>query len=115
MIKNLRADLQRWKLLLSSVSSKLKNPKERINDLRLRFDDWSERLSSAAKNVVDRKKQRLDRVEASLMALSPLKVLERGYSIAFVDGQAVKSSDQLPPGEKFKLRLHDGSVDAQSI
>lgn len=115
LIKNLRADLQQWKLLLSSVSSKLKNPKERINDLRLRFDDWSERLSSAAKNVVDRKKQRLDRVEASLKALSPLNVLERGYSIAFVGGQAVKSADQLPAGKKFQLRLHDGTVDAQSL
>jgi exodeoxyribonuclease VII large subunit len=115
LVKNMRADLQQWKLLLSGVSAKLKNPKERINDLRLRFDDWSERLSSAARNVVDRKKQRLERVEASLNALSPLRVLERGYSIAFVGGQAVKTLEQLPAGKKFQLRLHDGTVDAQSL
>jgi exodeoxyribonuclease VII large subunit len=49
-----------------------------------------------------------------LKALSPLQVLERGYAIAFAGGRAVKSSADLPKGASFQLRLHDGTIDAES-
>jgi exodeoxyribonuclease VII large subunit len=115
LLKSTQSEIHQMRLLLNSIASKLKNPKDRINDLRLRFDDWSERLISAAKNSIDRRKQKLDRMESTLRALSPLNVLDRGYSIAFLDGKAVRSATELPAGEKFKLRLHDGMVDAQTL
>ena len=56
-----------------------------------------------------------ERLEAELGALSPLKVLDRGYSIAFDEsGRAVRSSRQLPAGARFALRLQDGTVSAES-
>lgn len=115
LVKTMRTDLHRFRLELKGIASKLKNPKDRINDLRLRFDDWSERLVTAAKNSIDRKKQRLDRIDASLKALSPLNVLERGYSIAFVNGKAVKWTKEIRVGDSFQLRLQDGNIDAERI
>ena len=115
LVKTMRTDLHRFRLELKGIASKLKNPKDRINDLRLRFDDWSERLVTAAKNSIDRKKQRLDRIDASLKALSPLNVLERGYSIAFVDGKAVKWTKEIRVGDSFQLRLQDGNIEAERI
>jgi exodeoxyribonuclease VII large subunit len=114
LVKTLRHDLAQARMLLKSVVSGLKNPRERINDLRLRFDDWSERLAFAARRCVEARRYELERFEGSLKALSPLQVLERGYAIAFAGGRAVKSSADLPKGASFQLRLHDGTIDAES-
>ncbi|HZG70457.1 MAG TPA: exodeoxyribonuclease VII large subunit [Chondromyces sp.] len=49
-----------------------------------------------------------------LEALSPLKVMERGYSLAYKeDGTLLKSSHQVEPGNKIKVRLGDGDVHCQ--
>jgi exodeoxyribonuclease VII large subunit len=110
-----RRDLTQAQLLLKSLVAALKSPRDRIQDLQLRFDDWSERLAAAARRCVEKNGELVSRLRAELGALSPLQVLERGYAIAF-DGQgrAVRSAARLPAGASFELRLHDGSVGADS-
>jgi exodeoxyribonuclease VII large subunit len=49
---------------------------------------------------------------AQLDALSPLKVMQRGFSLVYKDGQLVKSVGQFAPGDKLMIRLSDGSVAA---
>jgi exodeoxyribonuclease VII large subunit len=49
-----RQELKNTRLRLRGLVSALKNPRDRINELRLRFDDWSERLASAALASVER-------------------------------------------------------------
>jgi exodeoxyribonuclease VII large subunit len=114
LLKCIRHELRQASLLLKSVTSGLRSPRDRINELRLRFDDWAGRLTAAATRGVERRREAVKRLETSLSALSPVQVLERGYSIAFVGGKAVKSSAQLPAGTHFKLRLHDGTVEADA-
>jgi exodeoxyribonuclease VII large subunit len=116
MAKSMEHEIEQASLRLQSVVARLKNPRDRINELRLRFDDWSERLASAARRRLEISRDRLQRAEVSLNALSPLQVLERGYAIAFrADGAAVRSVSQLARGSKFQLRLRDGSVDAEVL
>jgi len=51
---------------------------------------------------------------AHLDALSPLRVLGRGYAVARdEDGRVLKQVAQLPAGREFKLRVSDGEVDAR--
>lgn len=114
LVNVIRQELQQARLILRSALAGLKNPRDSINELRLRFDDWSERLASAALRALERRRERVARLESSLAALSPLQVLERGYSIAFVGGRAVRSSRELPAGTHFQLKLHDGKVEADS-
>lgn len=112
----IRNEISHAQLSLKGLVAQLKNPKDRINELRLRFDDWSERLAGAAARAVERRREQLLRLEEMLHALSPLDVLERGYAIAFdAKGKAVSSKQQLPSGTKFSLRLADGAVDAESV
>lgn len=113
--KTIFRDLEQANLRLRNMVGRLKNPKDRINELRLRFDDWSERLLSTTKRSIERKKDRIRRAEETLKALSPLKVLDRGYAIAFSpDGKAVRSIKALTGGKRFQLRLSDGTVEAES-
>lgn len=50
---------------------------------------------------------------AHLDALSPLRVMERGYSLVYKDGQLMKSKDQFAVGDKLMVRLKDGSITAK--
>lgn len=116
LAKSIRHDIRQAGLVLRSLAASLKNPRDRIQDLQLRFDDWSERLASAARRQLEKARERVWRLEAELKVLSPLQVLERGYSIAFDNrGRALRSANELPAGTRFELRLHDGAVSAESV
>ncbi len=115
LAKCARHELQQAKLMLRSMVASLKNPRDRIQELQLRFDDWTERLASAVRRRFERNRDLVLRLEVELHALSPLQVLERGYSIAFdAQGRALRSVHVLPAGTRFELRLHDGSIAAES-
>ena len=54
------------------------------------------------------------RLAASLDALSPLKVLGRGYSLARTGaGEILSSVDQVENEDVFTLRLSDGTLDCR--
>jgi len=108
IVQAIKGEIRSLRLNLKGVISNLKNPKDRILDLRLRFDEWTERLITSMKRDLERKKVNLARSQESLRVLSPLNILERGYSIAFVGDKAVKSKAQLSKGDNFSLRLADG-------
>jgi exodeoxyribonuclease VII large subunit len=57
----------------------------------------------------------LDRYAGQLEALSPLKVLGRGYSVArLADGRVARRRADLPPGTDFTLKVSDGEVSSRS-
>ena len=60
---------------------------------------------------LERRRQRLARGAAKLEALSPLSVLQRGYSVALgPEGGVLKRVADFPPGSLFVLRVSDGRV-----
>ena len=89
----------------------LASPTGYIDRRRMELDMLSSRLISAQENALGRKKRGLIHCAASLDALSPLKVLSRGYASAMKDGEAVKSVSELKPGDKIRLVLSDGRAD----
>ena len=61
--------------------------------------------------TIAQRRERLARLAAALDAMSPLKVLGRGYAIARKeDGALLTSSAQTEPGERLSLRLAKGTV-----
>jgi exodeoxyribonuclease VII large subunit len=57
---------------------------------------------------------KLHAAAARLDALSPLKVLARGYAIATrADGRALRSAEDVAPGDPIEVRLHEGSISAE--
>jgi exodeoxyribonuclease VII large subunit len=51
-----------------------------------------------------------------LEALSPLSTLARGYAVARTDeGRVLRQVDDFPPGRRFRLRVQDGTIDAEAI
>jgi exodeoxyribonuclease VII large subunit len=64
--------------------------------------------------TLERRRQRLARLSAQLDALSPLRVLQRGYAVPTgPEGRVLKHRSEFIPGEPFTLRVADGSVAAR--
>lgn len=94
-----------------SESRALTDPTAFIQDKRLQLDFVQQKLAAAAKEQVQHDEQRFARLTAALDALSPLKVLGRGYAMAQSrDGTVLKSSDQVDVGDEIYVRLGQGGL-----
>ena len=89
----------------------LTDPGAYFRDRRLLLDYQGQRLGHGAGQILSRARERLARDSAALDAMSPLKVLGRGYAVARTeDGGILRSSDQVQPGDRIRLRLAQGSL-----
>jgi exodeoxyribonuclease VII large subunit len=79
-----------------------------------RWDRTRDRLAGAIGRRLERYRHELGARGGRLDALSPLKILARGYALARDDqGRVLKRVAQLPPGLAFRLRVSDGEVAAR--
>lgn len=73
----------------------------------------SARLQGLGRPAVARAKARLGALGGRLDALSPLRVLGRGYGIAFgPEGQALRSASEVAAGDAIRVCLHEGTLEA---
>ena len=112
----MRSLLERGERTRRSLDMRLKR-----FDLRPRLSGGRRRMETAhvqACQIVRlrllRQGARLDRAAARLEQLSPLRILDRGYSIVTTpDGTIVKKSAETPPGSTIHVRLAEGRLKAQ--
>jgi exodeoxyribonuclease VII large subunit len=79
-----------------------------------RLDRTVDRLSGALTARLERLRARLDALGATLHALSPLRVLERGFAVARdPQGGVLRQVRQFDPGARFRLTVADGDVPAR--
>jgi exodeoxyribonuclease VII large subunit len=79
-----------------------------------RVERAGDRLEAAMRVVLERSRQDLGRLTAQLDALSPLRVLDRGYAVPTdPGGRILKRAADFSPGAPFTLRVADGRVPAR--
>ena len=89
----------------------LQSPLRSIQEKRLLLDYQQQRLVHGMERQVQASRERAGRLAAALEALSPFRVLGRGYAIAQKeDGTVLSSIEQVTAGEGLSLRLADGLV-----
>ena len=89
----------------------LRDPLAFLQDKRLLLDYTQQKLVSSTKEQLAVQRHRFGRLAASLDALSPLKVLGRGYAMVQTEsGQVVKTSEQVSPGDGLWVRLGQGTL-----
>lgn len=110
LVYTVRKDLAQKKTLLQHIAARLVSPKDKLREQSQRCDEWALRMEQALKNFLQRRRASLDQVMGRLDALSPLKVLERGYSIVRdeLGEKVIRSAAQVESGNKLKIRFHDG-------
>jgi exodeoxyribonuclease VII large subunit len=73
-----------------------------------------DRMVAAMTRLRDQEHRRLERLGSQLDALSPLRVLERGYAVARDEnGRVLRRVGDFPPGRPFHLRVQDGEIPAR--
>lgn len=101
LVRTERAHLHELKVKLSQHA-----PKAKLQAERARLTGEVAKLSKLFKGKFARQHDRLHALERRLEALSPLKVLGRGYSITrLTNGHVVRTVDEAPPGTKVRVLL----------
>ncbi len=105
-IKQGRASLERL-----SGSRVMTAPQNFIDDRRMALLTYIRRLDSSVKLIMSEKRSRYARSASLLDAVNPLKIISRGYSVAYDSrGDIIKSISQVEVGESFAFRTADGEI-----
>ena len=94
-----------------SRSRSMTEPAAYFQNKRLLLDYHSRRLSHGGERCLSGQRERLGRLASALDAMSPLKVLGRGYAIPRrEDGRVLTSAGDAAAGDRLLLRLSDGTL-----
>lgn len=109
--RHLRSARQHLNVL--SQSPVLQAPDNYLSQKKLKLEHLEKSLIAAQNQQLARKQQKYVSLTASLDAMSPLKVLSRGYAMAQTqDGSLLRSTTQVRPQEEISISLADGTLRA---
>ena len=103
---------------LDALRSKrvLQSPENYLADRRQQLDYVTKQLSAASLRYLDVRKQKFISLTAGLDAMSPLKVLGRGYSVTRdANGNILRSIAKVQPDDAIAVTVEDGTVHARVI
>lgn len=101
----------RARLRLLCESAAMKSVHSFVEYRRLSLDDIMNRLKSSVSLSLSGSKARLSSACGKLDALSPLRVLSRGYCVAYKDEKALSSVKTLKENDEIKIIMSDGGAD----
>lgn len=110
---NRQVKAARQHLMVLSASKALQSPTGYLEQRNQSVELLKNRLVAAQNQNITRAKQRYIAQISKLEAMSPLKVLTRGYSMVQTErGEVVRSVSQVSLGERIRVRLSDGTLSA---
>jgi exodeoxyribonuclease VII large subunit len=87
------------------------HPSEALREAQKRLDLTNKEMKRAMQQVLSKKQTEFERILSTLGALSPLKIMERGYSLAYSEeNRLIKSINQVKMNERVQIQLTDGSL-----
>ncbi|MGO4887099.1 exodeoxyribonuclease VII large subunit [Anaerobacillus sp. MEB173] len=90
------------------------HPIERMIEAKDKTTRLENGLKKAFETIIMNKKHSFHNQISKLEALSPLKVMDRGYSLVYTDDQAlVKSVKQVSTGDYIQVQVQDGKLDCR--
>lgn len=108
-VVNLRARVQE-----QALSQAFDEVKSRLNNARARLDAASSSCDAAMEFKLQQGRKHLALAAASLDALSPLGVLQRGYAIAQdASGKLLRDAATVAEGDAVSVRLANGKLNAR--
>ena len=127
-VNQLRADmyeavlskLNTIKLRLASFSRENAKAQleSRLNRQRMTLDVLTTDMKHSMQTLLSQRKSKAELLRHKMEALSPLAVLERGYSIVTDrNGKTLKTIDQVKTGDSISIKLSDGRIlaDVQEV
>ncbi len=110
-VQGTRVSSLRDKVMALRQKRVLTDPMAFVADKRMLLDYTQKNLASALQSRLSGEKQHFVSLCASLDAMSPLKVLSRGYAAARKsDGGVIRSASEVSVGERIGVLLGEGSL-----
>lgn len=105
-------ELKTEKINSVSRSLKYRGPENKINQYYQYIDEFSARLNSRIKYLVELYEERVKKDSQRLDSLSPWAVIERGYSICrkIPGREIIKRLEQIEVGTKIEVIISDGKI-----
>ena len=92
----------------------MESPTAFLQNRRMDVDRFSDRLNAAEKHLLLGKRQEYVRLVSSLEAMSPLRVLARGFSVTTdKTGTIIRNANAVAPGDSVHIRLEHGALDCR--
>jgi exodeoxyribonuclease VII large subunit len=110
-----RRHLQEYWTRLDTASARVRarDLRRTLDAMRRDLEAYTSALASAARSELARRRARFEGLRATLDALSPLSILERGYALVFdARGNLVKDARQVKPGNEIRARVSRGTIAA---
>ncbi|MNP48389.1 Exodeoxyribonuclease 7 large subunit [compost metagenome] len=91
------------------------NPKDQVAAIKKQREKSEHQLHLAMASILKMNKVQLGTAIKQLDALSPLKVMSRGYSLVYDEQEQhlIKSISEVQLGDLVRIRVNDGQFDAQ--
>ena len=105
------AERKREKLNIVMSSEIFKNPLAPINAKRDLLSEKQNEIISNIKEIIEQKRIDLVLKTEKLNALNPLSVMSRGYAVAEIDGNIIKSVKKIAKGDVLTVKFSDGTVE----
>ncbi|WP_347549672.1 exodeoxyribonuclease VII large subunit [Pseudalkalibacillus hwajinpoensis] len=87
------------------------HPDRLLKEASLELSELKSSLHKEMQRVLKGKQRDFSLAAGKLNAMSPLKVMERGYSLAYKEEELIKSVKQVQPGDVLKIDMTDGKID----
>lgn len=122
LVTNLKQRARQVRFQLDALAARpaLTRPLDLIHHRATQLDELDRRLNRSVQEMISRYHAETKQLSSALDALSPLKVLSRGYSISRkeVDNDSdkeivVKSITQINPGDTLRTQVADGTITSQ--
>ena len=107
-----RIQLERIKLEQFKTKPCLQNMRYVLDEQRMRVATLGDKAQQLYSLHLQTQRAKLQSTAVKLEALSPLKVLARGYSVVKKDGKTVYSAVQVSKGDAVEIQFSEGSVEA---
>lgn len=112
MMEHKKIGFLKEKLAMLENSKLMRSPMSYFADKNMMLGMQEQKLVNAAEKIMQSKKNEYMRVVSTLDALSPLKVISRGYGMVEADGKIVKSISDIAENSIIRTSLSDGCFES---
>ena len=106
----LTLDRKKQKLSEQTYKLQMRHPEEQLRQARRRHGEQTERLKRNMSVQLKQIHSQFQTVLGKLNALSPLQVMERGYSLTYKEDELIKSIEQVQEKDEIQVKLKDGTL-----
>jgi len=117
LCQSLEQKLENARLLLRRWEAYFRDPGRRLTEAALHLDHLREKIISLSSHRMEAAREGVQRWKQHLEALSPLAILERGYSVVMPHGKKklLKKSSEVQPDDVIDVQLSHGRLESRVI